>query len=54
MKIKLYLSANAVTKKKILNLIGSNFVYKDKELSVELNSVFNYLLNCNFFEKSGG
>lgn len=50
---QLYLNANTITKKKILNLIGSNFIYKDKELSVELNSVFNYLLNCKFFEKSG-
>jgi len=40
-------------KRAILNLIGSNFVYKDKKLSVELSSVFNYLIN-NPFLKNGG
>ena len=33
-------------------MLGSNFVYKDKEVSVELTSVFNYLLN-NHFVKYG-
>ena len=50
---QLYLQGNKIEKKKILNLLGSNFVYKDKELSIELNSVFNYLLNFDF-SKNGG
>lgn len=45
---QLFLKANKIEKKQILNLIGSNFIYKDKELSIELNSVFNYLLNFDF------
>ncbi len=51
---QLYLQANTIEKKQILNLIGSNFVYKDKELSIVLNSAFDYLLNCDFFRKTGG
>lgn len=50
---QLYLNANLIEKKQILNLIGSNFIYKDKELSIVLNSAFNYLLNFDFCEKSG-
>lgn len=50
---QLYLNANLIEKKQILNLIGSNFIYKDKELSIVLNSAFNYLLNFDFSEKSG-
>lgn len=50
---QLYLQGNKIEKKKILNLIGSNFIYKDKELSIVLNSVFNYLLNFDF-SKNGG
>lgn len=50
---QLYLQGNTIEKKQILNLIGSNFIYKDKELSIELNSVFNYLLNFDFLKKSG-
>jgi DNA invertase Pin-like site-specific DNA recombinase len=33
------------TKKKILKVIGSNFYYKDKKVSVVLNSVFDLLIN---------
>ena len=33
---------------------GSNFVYKDKEVSVELTSVFNYLLNNHFVNYGAG
>jgi len=51
---QLFLQGNKIEKKKVLNLIGSNYVYKDKELSIELNSVFNYLLNFDFSEKTGG
>lgn len=40
-----YLEANAKTKQQILKIIGSNFIYKDKKLSVELSSVFDLLLN---------
>jgi DNA invertase Pin-like site-specific DNA recombinase len=50
---QLYLQGNKVEKKQILNLIGSNFTYKDKELSIVLNSVFDYLLNYPF-SKNGG
>ena len=35
------------------NLIGSNFIYKDKELSIVLNSAFYYLLKFDFLKKSG-
>lgn len=35
-------------------MIGSNFSYKDKELSVELNSVFYYLLKSSFFKNGAG
>ena len=40
-----FLKANAKEKQQILKMIGSNFTYKDGKLSVELNSVFNYLIN---------
>ena len=43
-----YLTAKPKTKRSILKLIGSNFVYKDKKLSVELSSVFDTLLNLHF------
>ena len=51
---QLFLQGNTIEKKQILNLIGSNFIYKDKELSIELNSVFNYLLNFDFYKNGGG
>lgn len=35
-------------------MLGSNFVYKDKEVSVELTSVFNYLLNNHFVNYGAG
>lgn len=50
---QLYLSANLIEKKKILNLIGSNFTYKDGNLEIVLASVFDYLLNFDF-SKNGG
>ena len=50
---QLYLKGTTIEKKQILNLIGSNFIYKDKELSIVLNSAFNYLLNFDFLKKSG-
>ena len=34
-------------------MLGSNFIYKDKKVSIELTSVFNYLIN-NDFVKYGG
>lgn len=40
-----FLKANAKKKQQILKMIGSNFVYKNKKLSVELNSVFDLLIN---------
>lgn len=42
---RLFKSANAKQKQQILKLIGSNFTYKDKKLSVELSSVFDLLIN---------
>lgn len=49
-------SLKATPKKKqaILKMLGSNFSYKDKEVSVELTSVFNYLLNSPFVKYGAG
>lgn len=49
----LYEKACPKTKQKILKIIGSNFTYKDKKLSVVLSSVFDLLIN-NPFSKNGG
>ena len=35
-------------------MLGSNFIYKDKEVSVVLTSVFNYLLNNRFVNYGAG
>ena len=43
-----YLNGNAKKKQAILKMLGSNFSYKDKKVSVELTSVFNYLINNDF------
>ena len=43
-----YLNGNAKKKQAILKMLGSNFSYKDKEVSVVLTSVFNHLLNLPF------
>lgn len=43
-----FLSASPKKKQAILKMLGSNFVYKDKEVSIVLTSVFNYLLNLPF------
>ena len=40
--------ANGKKKRAILKMLGSNFIYKDKKISIELTSVFNYLLNNQF------
>ena len=45
---RLYKSRNGKQKRQILSMLGSNFIYKDKKVSVELTSVFNYLLNNRF------
>lgn len=50
---RLYERACPKTKQEILKIIGSNFTYKDKKVSVELTSVFELLLN-NPFSKNGG
>ncbi|MBQ3311398.1 hypothetical protein IJG72_04905 [bacterium] len=47
------MSKSAETKRKILNLIGSNFIYKDGKLSIELNPVFELILKTDF-SKNGG
>ena len=43
-----FLNASGKKKRAILKMLGSNFSYKDKKVSVELTSVFNYLLNNQF------
>jgi len=43
-----FLKANGKKKRAILKMLGSNFSYKDKEVSIVLTSVFNYLLNNRF------
>ena len=48
-----FLRATPKKKQAILKMLGSNFVYKDKEVSVELTSVFELLLN-NPFSNNGG
>lgn len=45
---RLYLRSNAKQKQQILKMLGSNFSYKDKKLSVELSSVFEFILNSPF------
>ena len=49
-----FLRANGKKKRAILKMLGSNFVYKDKKVSVELTSVFNYLLNNRFVNYGAG
>ena len=49
-----FLRATPKKKCAILKMLGSNFVYKDKEVSVELTSVFNYLLNNHFVNYGAG
>ncbi len=49
-----FLRANGKKKRAILKMLGSNFVYKDKEVSVELTSVFNYLINNDFVKYGAG
>ncbi len=44
---RLFKSRNAKQKQQILKMIGSNFTYKDKKLSVELSSVFDLLINSS-------
>lgn len=48
-----FLSKSPETKRKILNIIGSNFIYKDGKLTVELKSVFDYIIK-NAYLKNGG
>lgn len=49
-----FLKASANKKRQILNLIGSNFTYIDKKLSVELSSVFDVVINSRFSENGAG
>ena len=51
---RLFKTANVKTKQQILKLIGSNFIYKDKKLSVELSSVFDLLINSASVLKLAG
>ena len=48
-----YLKAYPKKKQQILKIIGSNFTYKDKKLSVELSSVFDLLINNQYFNNGG-
>ena len=48
-----YLKASPKEKQQILKIIGSNFYYKDKKVSVELTSVFDLLINNQFFNNGG-
>ena len=48
-----YLKANKKKKQQILKIIGSNFYYKDKKVSVELTSVFDLLIKNQFFNNGG-
>ena len=48
-----YLKASPKKKQQILKIIGSNFYYKDKKVSVELTSVFDLLINNQFFNNGG-
>lgn len=49
-----FLMASPKKKRAILKMLGSNFIYKDKEVSVVLTSVFNYLLNNRFVNYGAG
>ena len=49
-----FLAASPKKKCAILKMLGSNFIYKDKEVSVVLTSVFNYLLNNRFVNYGAG
>ena len=49
-----FLAASPKKKRAILKMLGSNFIYKDKEVSVVLTSVFNYLLNNRFVNYGAG
>ena len=44
----MFLQANSKKKRAILKMLGLNFTYKDKKVSIELTSVFNYLINNRF------
>ena len=35
-------------------MLGSNFIYKDKKVSVELSSVFDLLINSSFSKNGAG
>jgi hypothetical protein len=48
-----FLGKSAETKRKILKMIGSNFIYKDGKLSIVLNPVFNLLINSDFSQNGG-
>lgn len=49
-----FFMASSKKKRAILKILGSNFVYKDKEVSLVLTSVFNYLLNNRFVNYGAG
>lgn len=49
-----FLRSSAKKKQAILKMLGSNFFYKDKKVSVVLTSVFDYILNNRFVYYGGG
>ena len=49
-----FFNASPKKKRAILKMLGSNFIYKDKKVSIELTSVFNYLLNNQFVKYGAG
>lgn len=49
-----YLRADVKKKQSILRLLGSNFSYKDGKVSVELTSVFDFIINNGFGNYGAG
>ncbi len=49
-----YLRADVKKKQAILRLLGSNFSYKDGKVSVELTSVFDFIINNGFGNYGAG
>lgn len=47
-------NANGKKKRAILKMLGSNFIYKNKKVSIELTSVFDYLINNPSVKYGGG
>ena len=48
-----FLNGNVEQKRRIVNIVCSNLIYKDKELDIELNSVFKTLVENAYWVKHG-